>query len=199
MNSNDGLFTEVCLGRLAELRGQSEAVYSTQGVMESLENLHHESELTCEGLSVELLAFQKQSLKWALERETISGGVQSCFWIKVPVSILKPMQKIIDLYYSPILDRFSKKKAREVCGGIIAAEMGLGKTLISLAPQLPISGSNIDDLTIAPGANVENPSKWDKDLYAQSSAANPKRGSILSRGTLVICPKSLVGQWIEGM
>jgi SNF2 family DNA or RNA helicase len=116
------------------------------------------------------------------------------------------MQKIIDLYYSPILDRFSKKKPKEVRGGIIAAEMGLGKTLISLAlilkhpaPQLPISGSKIDALTIATGPNVENPSKWDKDLYAQSSAANPKRGSILSRGTLVICPKSLVGQWIEGM
>lgn len=38
---------------------------------------------------------------------------------------------------------------------------------------------------------------WDKDLYARNSTGNPKIGSVISRGTLVVCKVSLVGQWIE--
>ena len=38
---------------------------------------------------------------------------------------------------------------------------------------------------------------WDNDLYKKTSVDNKKRGSIISKGTLVICPVSLVGQWIE--
>lgn len=79
------------------------------------------------------------------------------------------------------------------------------KTVISLAlilkhpaPQLPISGSNVSALTTAPAPSDERDPKWDMGLYARASAGIPKRGSILSRGTLVICPVSLVGQWIEG-
>jgi len=35
---------------------------------------------------------------------------------------------------------------------------------------------------------------WAPDLYQRTSDTKEKRGSILSRGTLVICPVSLVGQ-----
>lgn len=37
---------------------------------------------------------------------------------------------------------------------------------------------------------------WDKDLYGRTSDLHPKRGRIISRGTLVVCKVSLVGQWI---
>jgi SNF2 family DNA or RNA helicase len=77
--------------------------------------------------------------------------------------------------------------------------MGLGKTVITLgliiknpAPALPSSGSSIaelDNYTSTP---------WDKDLYSKTTpSSSKKRGSVLSRGTLVICPVSLVGQWIS--
>ena len=172
------------------------------GIMEHLENLHHESELTCEGLSVELLAFQKQSLRWALERETTPGGVQSYFWPKVP---LTGTDQKSELYFCPIIGRFRTEKPKVVRGGIIAEEMGLGKTVISLglilkhpAPAEPVSGSHVSRLTDLQQTTGDDASKWDKDLYAQTSNGNAKRGSILSQGTLVVCPVSLVGQWIEG-
>jgi len=103
-----------------------------------------------------------------------------------------------DIYYSPILERFRRDKPKLVRGGIIAEEMGLGKTVISLAlilqnpaPAVPQSGSPISALEklssnadVASAAAVQTP--WDTDLYARSSASNSKRGSILSRGTLVV-------------
>jgi SNF2 family DNA or RNA helicase len=66
------------------------------------------------------------------------------------------------------------------------------------APQLPISGSDISALATAPAPSDERDPKWDMGLYVRASPGISKRGSILSRGTLVICPVSLVGQWIQG-
>jgi SNF2 family DNA or RNA helicase len=103
---------------------------SMKGLLEHLENLHHPSPVPLvEGLNVELLAFQRQSVQWALERETTPGGIQSFLWPKLP-SVAEPGE---ELYYSPILERFRRDKPHLVRGGIIAEEMGLGKTVISLA------------------------------------------------------------------
>ena len=68
-----------------------------------------------------LLAFQKQSLKWALERERVPEGIQSYFWSKIPLNSSKR-----DLYYCPILDRFRDDKPKVVRGGIIAEEQDPG-------------------------------------------------------------------------
>ena len=84
----------------------------------------------------------------------------------------------------------------------LLAAAGLGKTISSLsiiivnpAPPTPESGSDISELDNL----ADDPTKttWDRNLYAETSTERPKRGSILSRGTLVICPVSLVGQWVE--
>lgn len=180
-----------------------EKLNTNGGLMEHLENIGHEAELTCEGLTVELLDFQKQTLRWALERETIPGGVQALFWPQVPVQMGGNKRNV---YFCPISGQFRTDKPKLVRGGIIAEEMGLGKTVISLglilknpAPARPVSGSDISSLRNMEQPREHDGSIWDKDLYAQTSTANVKRGSILSRGTLVVCPVSLVGQWIEGM
>jgi len=167
---------------------------SLKGVMEHLENLHHAPIPFVEGLNIELLEFQRQSVQWALERETTPGGVQSFLWAKLP-SVAEAGQ---DLYYSPILERFRRDKPQLVRGGIIAEEMGLGKTVISLAlilqnpaPAVPQSGSPISALDalsnntdVASAAAARTP--WDTDLYSRTATSNSKRGSILSRGTLVV-------------
>lgn len=65
---------------------------------------------------------------------------------------------------------------------------------------MPQSGSPVAILSDANGgaANVPTaPLTWDKDLYARTSESNSKRGGIISRGTLVVCHVSLVGQWID--
>ncbi|CAJ1949446.1 unnamed protein product [Cylindrotheca closterium] len=90
------------------------------------------------------------------------------------------------------------EKPKIVRGGIIAEEMGLGK---HPAPALPIKGSHISCLSSTPipppADNALNGLHWNRDLYTETSTDNKLRGSVLSQGTLVICPVSLVGQWIE--
>jgi len=178
-----------------------------QEVMIQLENLGHESEDLVEGLTIELLDFQRQSLKWALEREQVSGGVQSYHWPKLPS---RGQGHQDDLYYNPLLGKFRSDKPRVVRGGFIAEEMGLGKTVISLAlilknpaPAFPLSGSPISVLKASKSPDVSStsvPSErygWEKELYEQTYTGNTKKGSIICRGTLVICPVSLVGQWVS--
>ncbi|KAG7344196.1 DNA/RNA helicase, superfamily II, SNF2 family protein [Nitzschia inconspicua] len=195
----DAVCAQELLGDDARNHTLGQIGFTTRGIMSSLENLGHASELFVEGLNVELLDFQKQALKWALEREQISGGIQSFYWGMLP----KREQRQDDLYFSPILSQFRKDKPAIARGGILAAEMGLGKTIISLslilknaAPVLPASGSPIASLQVASGAPASGEG-WDKSLYGKTCKENAKRGSIVSRGTLVICPVSLVGQWIE--
>jgi len=87
--------------------------------------------------------------------------------------------------------------------------MGLGKTVISLAmilcnpaPALPASGSSVSEVPSHPDMSDGKPF-WDPDTRKPvsttivGSTADSKRGSILCRGTLVVCNVSLVGQWIE--
>lgn len=62
------------------------------------------------------------------------------------------------------------------------------------APALPISGSEISALDDIDDSETVT---WDKDLNARTCAEKKGRGSILSRGTLVVCHVSLVGQWVE--
>ena len=173
---------------------------SIKDVMLQVENLGHESEDCVEGLKIDLLDFQRQSLKWALERELTPGGVQSFFWPKLPTPAGQG-----DLYYNPLMNSFRKDKPALVRGGIIAEQMGLGKTVISLAlilknpaPAFPLSGSPISELQKKDPNNGASGNRfWDKTLYEKTSIRSKKTGSIICRGTLVVCPVSLVGQWID--
>ena len=162
---------------------------SLKGMLDHLENLHHASIPFIEGLNVELLEFQRQSVQWALERETTPGGIQSFLWPKLP-EVAEPGQ---DIYYNPILEQLRRDKPLLVRGGIIAEEMGLGKTVISLAlilenpaPAVPQSGSAITVLNETAVGIPAATETWDKGLYARTSESNNKRGSIISRGTLVV-------------
>jgi hypothetical protein len=77
---------------------------SMNGILEQLENLGHEGVPYIEGLNVKLLEFQRQALKWALEREAVAGGIQGYWWAKLPTSGC-PTQ---DIYIHPILGAFRK-------------------------------------------------------------------------------------------
>jgi hypothetical protein len=127
LRRGDHLLAMSCLRH--DTRVATRGTKTLKGILDNLESLHHSSIPFVEGLTVELLEFQRQSVQWALERETTPGGIQSFLWGKLP-SVAEPVQ---DLYYNPILERFRRDKPRLVRGGIIAEEMGLGKTVISLA------------------------------------------------------------------
>lgn len=166
---------------------------SIEALMTQLENIGHEAHGFVDGLNVELLDFQRQTLQWTLERETMEGGIQTLLWGKVPVGQGR------DIYFNPILNRFRRDVPALVRGGFIAEEMGLGKTVISLAlilrnpaPVLPESGSSISDLEW-----ITSPTQWDKSLYKKNSTTNKKRGSILCRGTLVIVSVQLQSESVS--
>jgi hypothetical protein len=101
-------------------------VDSINAVLLHLENLGHEEAPFVEGLNVELLPFQRQTLQWALERERNPGGLQSYLWAKLPSVKDKKSRNI---YYSPLLGEFRNRRPNLIRGGIIADEMGLGKTV----------------------------------------------------------------------
>jgi hypothetical protein len=158
------------------------------GLMDHLENLGHAVAPFVEGLAVELLPFQSQTVQWATEREQTPGGVNAFLWTKLP-SVAQPNT---DLYFSPILEEFTVTKPKPARGGIIAEQMGLGKTVISLAlilrnpaPPLPVSGTAIASINVTPAISA-GAAFWDPDLYSRTSVSKKKRGRIVSRGTLVV-------------
>lgn len=181
---------------------------SINGLLTHFENLHHEPVEHIDGLKVELFDFQREAVGWAIERERAPGGVQSFLWTKVPngtneyISARKVTP--VDLYYSPILDTFTKEKPSDVRGGIIAEQMGLGKTVISLAiilknpaPLNPASGklvSKKSPILKKPSLN-DNIIAWPEPKTLFGDPKN--RAKYYCRGTLVICNVSLVGQWID--
>lgn len=94
-------------------------ISKVNSVMDHIENLGHEGLPYVEGLNIELLDFQKQSLQWCLEREKVKGGIQTFFWPKLPQG-----EGFTNLYYNPILQRLSEVQPQLVRGGFIADEMG---------------------------------------------------------------------------
>jgi hypothetical protein len=169
---------------------------SVKGMLNHLENLGHGEISSVEGLNVNLLDFQRQTLKWALERENSPGGIQNLFWAKAPVL----GGESEEIYYSPILNCFSRNKPLLVRGGIINEDRALGSATTSLAlilqnpaPSSPVSGSDLNQRRSA--AKRKSSSKWDFD--SQLTSSSPKRGSIISRGTLVVCHVSTYDAWIS--
>lgn len=93
---------------------------SLKGIVDHCENLGHTPIPFFEGLNVELLQFQKESVQWALQREQMDGGVQSMLWPKLP----QVAERDTDLYFNPVLEAVRSDKPRLCRGGIIAEEMG---------------------------------------------------------------------------
>jgi len=189
----------------SKLKSISNRAESFPGLMQHLENLGHKAAPQPEGINVELLDFQKQALGWAIERENNAGGLQSYLWVELPrqANGVRPGYSN-KLYFSPVLDMFATQKPSIARGGLICQEMGLGKTCISLslvlenpAPEFPESGTEVSGYVHPPNqSNTSSTPGWTKALKKAANA--PKaRGSIYSRGTLVVCNVSLVGQWID--
>jgi hypothetical protein len=189
---------DYALAQRSLIGNASQVFLSTQSLsvlMNNMENFGHASAPYVEGLTVELLPFQSQTVQWASECEQTPGGIQALLSTKPPTTGTVPP---MDLYYNFVSAKFSRDKPHLARGGIIAEQMGLGKTVISLAlilrnlaPVLPES-SILTSCIKVPSNILSQTAFWDLDLYTRTSATKKKCGSVFSRGTLIVVSKLLV-------
>ena len=94
---------------------------SLKGIMTHCENLGHNEIPPFNGLTVDLLQFQRQAVQWALEREQMEGGIQCFLWPELPrIGSHRNQQPV---YFNPITETFRTTKPNLVRGGMIASEM----------------------------------------------------------------------------
>mmetsp|Transcript_1186 Transcript_1186/g.1460 ORF Transcript_1186/g.1460 Transcript_1186/m.1460 type:complete len:648 (+) Transcript_1186:1824-3767(+) len=101
-----------------------------------------------------------------LDQEHLPGGINSHLFSQVQLNGQSFM-------YCPVFGYFRKDPINTTRGGILATEMGMGKTIISVGTIL------------ANPPPIGNPAAWGSLIP----------GKTLAKGTLVVCPVSLVGQW----
>ncbi|KAK9824040.1 hypothetical protein WJX72_007212 [[Myrmecia] bisecta] len=147
-------------------KGDKQDIRSLKGLIDVLETPEGPEAQQPQGLTVALKPYQKQSLKLMLDAEQGERGFNRFFWL--PLTSPTGAR----YWYSPVLHRLCTDVPPSPCGGFLAEEMGLGKTveicallLANPAPALPASGTKTAD------------------------------GLIVSHATLVVCAVSLVGQW----
>ncbi|CAM9715351.1 unnamed protein product, partial [Ectocarpus sp. 12 AP-2014] len=173
-----------------------------------LENLQHRSlakQPDC--LTVELYEHQKQDAQWMMDQEMLEGGSMQHLWAELPAHHLAPADgqrtnEFRRCWFSPILNQFTAINpfASTMKGGILCDEMGLGKTAATLCLHLIHPPK-----TPAPGVPLDE-KEWGPILGKQASpltdcksvtGATEEPGKWVSKGTLVVCKVSLVGQWVE--
>lgn len=98
------------------IRSTAEGIDSLDRVMDHFINRGHKSAPFVEGLTVDLLPFQLQSLQWAMERESCEGGIQSLFNAKISIGEE-------DVYYNFVTGKISTTEPTLVRGGMIAEQM----------------------------------------------------------------------------
>ncbi|KAG5178369.1 SNF2 family N-terminal domain-containing protein [Tribonema minus] len=161
---------------------------SVTGFMQEIENLGHAPlDQQPEELTVTLYEHQRQGVKWMLDQEKLPHGISQHLWAPFPLPQPRPDEKI---WFSPVLNAFTAIDPAGPKGGILCDEMGLGKTACTLALHLLNQPKTDGD-----------ESEWGKINRHNLDVTDKKRaseyGAHVSKGTLVVCAVSLVGQWVE--
>uniref|UniRef100_A0A8C4JM00 Helicase like transcription factor n=1 Tax=Dromaius novaehollandiae TaxID=8790 RepID=A0A8C4JM00_DRONO len=136
-----------------------------------------EDDKTCEMEGAEavgtlLLPHQKQALAWMVSRENSDN--------------LPPFWEERNNFYYNILTNFAvKERPKNVLGGILADDMGLGKTLTTIALIL----TNFQDGKPLPVEKITT-STFIQSVEKKYSEDGP-------RTTLIICPLSVLSNWID--
>eukprot|EP00468_Gymnochlora_sp_CCMP2014_P009355 CAMPEP_0167750646 /NCGR_PEP_ID=MMETSP0110_2-20121227/6110_1 /TAXON_ID=629695 /ORGANISM="Gymnochlora sp., Strain CCMP2014" /LENGTH=2188 /DNA_ID=CAMNT_0007635997 /DNA_START=92 /DNA_END=6658 /DNA_ORIENTATION=- len=170
------------------------------------------------GLTASLLPYQKRALAWMLHRERRSNGeLPNPFWIHVrsmETQNLPNNKRGTDIYFSRwggvILrddpnntDEYSAKAIEDVRGGILAEEMGLGKTVEMIALMLK-NRITKKELEHSPAeylnaAIIEE--EHEKELLKSLEYIKIHRPSRKPRKaigtTLVVTPIGILHQWLR--
>ncbi|KAI0558823.1 SNF2-like [Gracilaria domingensis] len=123
-------------------------------------------------IRLQLRSYQCESLAWMIDREK-QRSLNDPFWI--PISGKDRDDAERTLYYCPLTGALSTVPPPPVVGGVLAEEMGLGKTIIAI--------SLID-------------STFEHARQSRYASVAGHRSDLISSGaTLVVCPVTLLKQW----
>ncbi|CAM9847939.1 unnamed protein product, partial [Phaeothamnion confervicola] len=125
----------------------------------------------------ELFDFQRSTVQWMLDRERDEAGINGFFWQRRDWADTAEAGGS-PLYYFPLAGEFRLTRPPLVRGGLLAEEMGLGKTV-------EILSLIVRNRRVIPA---------DAELDSHGRPVDD-RGRLLSRGTLIVVPVTLVGQW----
>ena len=162
------------------------------------------------GLAVQLHDYQRQSVAFMVRAETARGpadgadgepGGRNLLWYPLPLPGGGRM------WYMPLLRRVALDVPNGPCGGFLADEMGLGKTVVTLglilsnpAPEAPVvartAGAPAPDLEDTEGPYAAMGLPAPPPAPSPSTPIVPVASLRPSRGTLVVCAVSIVGQWV---
>lgn len=109
------------------------------------------------GLAVKAMPFQLQTISFMADAE--KHGANAKLWSKFTTS------SGTSFYYSAPLNRFSQTPPTPVRGGILASEMGLGKTIMSLGllstnPAPPLAKLNVLRATAKVSSRGRRAGRW---------------------------------------
>ena len=136
-----------------------------------------------EELSLQMLHYQRETVAWMQDMESLEGGLNSLFW-----------EKRIwndgtgdEYWYFPMGGELRLQKPPIITGGMLCEEMGMGKTLEVLALILnddrQTRNMSLSHKHLAP--HEQHLAKGDNDKV-----------QITSSSSLIIVPSTLLSQWI---
>lgn len=136
-------------------------------------------------IKLSLRLYQRESLAWMMDQED-KQSISDPFWIKVQGE--KSDKSTTEFYFCPFNGCISTAPPLPSVGGVLAEEMGLGKTLIV---------TSLICNTIMDAERVSSQPRSAAPITATiySFHQSPKPKVIRSRGTLIVCPVSLLKQW----
>ena len=135
-------------------------------------------QLPVSGLSIDLLPFQAKTVDWMIARETQSTDVLNPYWETVrdlmgrELTLNYPLCQIASPVQLGVAQGFSK-----ISGGVLAEEMGLGKTV------------EVISLILAHRSNVPS------QAGTYISTLDGSRMLLKVATTLIITPYNLISQW----
>ncbi|CAM9246167.1 unnamed protein product, partial [Ectocarpus fasciculatus] len=189
-------------------RISSKLVRNPTELLKVLENVQHGALIKQpDCLTVQLFEHQLQATQWMYDQEVLEGGAMQHVWAELPPHPQMPANddrscEFRRCWYSPALNQFTVKDPFKAGtkGGLLCDEMGLGKTAATLAlhlihpPQTPSPGVPLDEEEWGPITGAQA-----TPMVAPKSTSGAKKapGKVVSKGTLVVCKVSLVGQWVE--
>eukprot|EP00752_Nemacystus_decipiens_P018364 g16475.t1 len=183
---------------------QNRRIIHPAKMLVELENLQHRAlpkQPAC--LTVQLYEHQKQDAQWMKDQEMLKGGAMQHLWAELPPHPqgTERAAEFRRCWFSPILNQFTivDPFTSSIKGGILCDEMGLGKTAATLVlhlihqPKTPAPGVSLDEKEW--GRIGGHQASILTDNKSIGRAETPARW--VSKGTLVVCKVSLVGQWVE--